>query len=82
MQREIPSNAHHSLESLNAGGVDAQRDHHVTCVAHLIRTIVVVLSESSRDCVSEEVSGALPSLISFMVSVDVKPHVLLRGFVT
>ena len=26
---------------------------------------------------SEEVSGALPSLISLMVSVDVKPHVLL-----
>ena len=34
-------------------------------------------SESSRDCVSEEVSGALPSLISLMVSVDVKPYVLL-----
>ena len=39
---------------------------------------------------SEEVSGALPSLISLMVSVDVKPYVLLlnvglhdqsRGFV-
>ena len=26
---------------------------------------------------SEEVTGALPSLISLMVSVDVKPHVLL-----
>ena len=26
---------------------------------------------------SEEVSGALPTLISLMVSVDVKPHVLL-----
>ena len=26
---------------------------------------------------SEEVSGALPSLISLMVSVDVKPYVLL-----
>ena len=34
-------------------------------------------SESSRDCVSEEVSGALPSLISLTVSVDVKPYVLL-----
>ena len=33
--------------------------------------------ESSRDCVSEEVSGALPSLISLTVSVDVKPYVLL-----
>ena len=33
--------------------------------------------ESSRDCVSEEVSGALPYLISLTVSVDVKHYVLL-----
>ena len=37
----------------------------------------IVDAESSRDCVSEEVSGALPSLISLMVSVDVKHYVLL-----
>ena len=35
----------------------------------------IVDAESSRDCVSEEVSGTLPSLISLMVSVDVKPDV-------
>ena len=39
--------------------------------------LFIVDAESSRDCVSEEVSGALPSLISLMVSVDVKPYVLL-----
>ena len=37
----------------------------------------IVDAESSRDCVSEEASGALPSLISLTVSVDVKPYVLL-----
>ena len=31
-------------------------------------------TESSLDRVSEEVRGVLPSLISLMVSVDVKPH--------
>ena len=34
--------------------------------------------KSSLDCVSEEVRGAPPSLISLMVSVDVKPYVLQK----
>ena len=34
--------------------------------------------ESSRDCVSEEVSGALPSLISPTVSVDVKQYLYVQ----
>ena len=43
----------------------------------LIKLVVRLCAGSSLDCVSEEVRGALPSLISLMVSVDVKPYVLL-----
>ena len=42
------------------------------------RTLDSSSSGSSLDCVSEEARGALPSLISLMVSVDVKPDVLLQ----
>ena len=35
------------------------------------------LVQRAHETVSEEVSGALPSLISLTVSVDVKPYVLL-----
>ena len=35
---------------------------------------LLIIAESSLDCVSEEVRGVLPSLISLPVSVDVKPH--------
>ena len=41
--------------------------------------MVRLCAGSSLDCVSEEVRGALPSLISLMVSVDVKPYVLLHN---
>ena len=40
----------------------------------------MLVSKSSRDCVSEEVSGALPSLISLTVSVDVKQYLYVCMF--
>ena len=43
----------------------------------LLQNVFGFFAESSRDCVSEEVSGALPSLKSLTVSVDVKHYVLL-----
>ena len=43
-------------------------------VGFLDWTIFVLTTESSLDCVSEEVRGVLLSLISLMVSADFKPH--------